>query len=82
MGGESVGLGHRIPEDHTLKRFAYSIAAAWTPHGHAIHSTTKAEDEAAVRDLIDIVHGERAAAGASIWEVEDQIKHIINGRTK
>lgn len=65
-----------------MRRFAYTIAAAWTPHGHAIHSTTKALDEAEVRNLIDIVHGSRAAAGASIWEVEDQTKHIINGRTK
>lgn len=63
-----------------MKRFAYTVAAVWTPHGHAIHCTTKAEDEAEVRNLIDIVHGARAAAGASIWEIEDRTKHIIEGR--
>ena len=63
-----------------MKRFAYTVAAVWTPHGHAIQSTTKASDEAEIRNVIEMLHGERAAAGAHVWEIDDKSQRNADGK--
>ena len=60
-----------------MTRYHFRIAGCDTPHGQPIDSTTKAASEKAVRDIVLILYGNRAAERVEVWVADETVPGLL-----